>query len=368
MKIIIIGTRGIPNIQGGVESHCEALFPLIKQKEIDITIVRRSHYVIPENKIKEFKGIKLVDIYSPKIKSIEAIFHTVLSVIYAKYKGFKYIHIHAIGPSLVIPFARLIGIKVIMTHHGPDYDRQKWGKLAKLSLKLGEWCAAKYANEIIVISETINKILNEKYKRYNAHLIYNGVNIPNKVKNSLYIESLGLERKKYIIAVGRFVPEKGLHDLIEAYLSSGVKARLVLVGDADHESKYSMKIKRLAINNGIVLTGFIKGDKLNEIFTHAALFVMPSYHEGLPIALLEALSYNLRVLVSDIPANKEVEIEKINYFRVGDVNDLKNKIILSLMSPSNCDYSNVLDVKYNWAVIANQTIEVYKKISNGVHI
>jgi glycosyltransferase involved in cell wall biosynthesis len=177
-----------------------------------------------------------------------------------------------------------------------------------------------------------------------------------------YIESLGLESNKYIIAVARFVPEKGFDDLIEAYKLLKTEYKLVLVGDADHESEYSRALKQKAKENAVVLTGFIKGEKLNEIFTNAALFVIPSYHEGLPIALLEALSYNLRVVVSNILANMEVEIDKECYFKVGDVNELASRITQIITSTKNIDYSKLLVEKYNSSKIANQTLNVYKKI------
>ena len=134
MKVFVTGTRGLPKIQGGVETHCEALYPRLIKRGVNITLSRRSAYVTDVNRMKAYRGIEIVDIFSPKQKSIEAIVHTLLAILYAKLKGFKFIHIHAIGPSLVIPFARLLGLKVVMTHHGPDYDRQKWGKVAKISV------------------------------------------------------------------------------------------------------------------------------------------------------------------------------------------------------------------------------------------
>jgi len=365
MKIAVTGTRGIPDILGGVETHCEALYPLLAAMGVEVKLIRRTAYIDGTNRLENYKGIKLVDLFSPRKKSIEAIVHTVLAVLYARIKGFKYIHVHSVGPSLVIPLARLLGLKVVMTHHGPDYDRQKWGKAAKLMLKAGEWCAARFANEIIVISETINSILKEKYHRHNAHLIYNGVNIPTPAATDKYISSLGLKTGEYLIAVGRFVPEKGLHDLIEAYTLSGISQKLVLVGDADHETDYSLEIKKKAIKKGIVLTGFIKGEKLNEIYTHAGLFVLPSYHEGLPIALLEAMSYNLRVLVSDIPANLEVNIDKSCYFQVGNVQSLSEKIKKAIQNPVMVDYIQLLQQKYNWETIAGQTYEVYSKLEKN---
>ena len=362
MRVFVSGTRGIPNILGGVESHCEALYPRVIRNAVDVTLARRSAYVSTENKLLEYKGIHIVDIYSPRKKSIEAIIHTFLAICNAKSRGYKAIHIHAIGPALVIPFARLLGLKVVMTHHGPDYDRQKWGKVAKTLLKLGEWCAAKFANEIIVISNTIDTILKKKYNRYDAHLIHNGVVIPEIAKNDDYIRSLGLKKRKYIIAVGRFVPEKGWHDFVAASERINKDYKIVFVGDADHPSKYSNEIKEKAKKAGVVLTGFIKGEKLHQVFSHAALFVMPSYHEGLPIALLEALSYNLKTVVSNIPANLEVNLKKENFFEVGNTLQLAEKINQQLTLSEQPNYKLLLEEKYNWDIIADQTVEVYKKV------
>ena len=156
MKIFVLGTRGIPQIPGGVETHCEQLYPLIAKQGHQVLLSRRSAYVGVH--LREFNGVELVDIFSPKSKSLEAIVHSFLSVIKARTWGADIVHVHAIGPSLVIPFARLLGLKVVMTNHGPDYDRQKWSKLAKLVLQLGEYLGGKFANSVIVISEHIKAI------------------------------------------------------------------------------------------------------------------------------------------------------------------------------------------------------------------
>lgn len=262
----------------------------------------------------------------------------------------------------MVPFAKLLGLKVIVTNHGPDYDRQKWGYMAKLVLRLGERFGTKTADKVIVISNTIKNILEIKYNRDDCFLIHNGVNIPKIATDSSYIESLDLQKKKYIIGVGRFVPEKGFHDLIEAYKRLNNKEyKLVLVGDADHETDYSRNLKKLAKSNEITLTGFIQGEKLNEIFSHARLFAMPSYHEGLPIALLEALSYNLDILVSNIPANLEVELTKESYFRTGDIAALYQKLYTKLSIEKHTFYfQEKIKQKYNWQIIASQTLNAYR--------
>lgn len=362
MKIIVLGTRGIPDILGGVETHCEELYPRISKLGHDVTVITRTPY-IKDKSIKIYKGVKLKHVFAPKQKSIEAIVHSFLGVLYAGIKRPDVLHIHAVGPMLMTPLARLLGLKVVVTNHGPDYDRQKWGKLAKFILKSGEYFGTKSANKIIVISDVIKKIISTKYNRQDTTLIYNGVNIPELATNDDYISSLGLERNKYIIAVGRFVEEKGFSDLIKAYSSSETTYKLVLVGDADHETTYSKQLKKDAIEAGVVLTGYIRGKELHQIFSHARLFVMPSYHEGLPIALLEALSYNLDVLVSDIPANLEVTLDDNYYFEVGNIEAIKLSILNTLESSKiTIDNSKLMRDIYNWNNIAKKTIEAYKSI------
>lgn len=368
MKIIVIGTRGIPHIQGGVETHCQELYPrMIKEEDPrhEITIVRRKPYIRENNRTLLFEGIKLHDMYAPHRKSFEAIVHTFLSIIHAKKQRADIVHIHAIGPALLVPFAKMLGLKVVFTHHGPDYNRNKWGKLAKFILKWGEKMGAKYADEVIVISTVINQILNEKYHRHNAHLVYNGVNHPLKSWDKSYIQSLGLSSKNYILAVGRFVKEKGFHDLIHAFSASKLlDYKLVITGDADHEDSYSQSLKKMAKKHGVVLTGFVKGEKLNQLFTHARLFVLPSYHEGLPITLLEAMSYDLNVLVSNIPANKAVEgLRSDDFFAVGDTADLSKQLKEKLKSHHTDRQYNL--ASYNWETIATQVMEIYNSVLAG---
>jgi glycosyltransferase involved in cell wall biosynthesis len=257
-------------------------------------------------------------------------------------------------------------MKTIVTHHGPDYDRLKWGTIAKSVLRIGEWCAAKFSNEIIVISQNINLTLIKRYNRKNAHLIYNGVNPPALAIDSDYILELGLVKHKYIIAVGRFVPEKGWHDLITALPMIDKNYKLVFVGDADHPSSYSMKLKEEAEEKGVVLTGYIKGEKLHQIYSHAALFVLPSYHEGLPISLLEAMSYNLNVVVSNIPANAEVDLPESNYFEVKNVDQLAERINENLNTNVSVDFLKRIKERYNWDDIAENTYQVFKEFMKVV--
>ncbi len=361
MKIVVTGTRGIPNILGGVETHCEELFPRIVELGHDVTVIRRSSYVTKGNNSDSYKGIKLIDISCPRKKSFEAIIHTFKAIIRAKKLKADIVHIHAIGPAILTPLARLLGLKVVFTHHGPDYDRDKWGALAKMMLKFGEWAGSRFANEVIVISNVIADIIATKHNRKDSNLIFNGVPAPTYVEDSSYLDELGVESGKYIFAMGRFVPEKNFHHLIEAFAKiKNNDFKIVLAGDADFEDDYSINLKKMARDNGVVLTGFIKGKRLQSLLTHAHGFVLPSSHEGLPISLLEAMSYRLPVIVSDIPANTAVALDSDVYFKVGNIEQLSAKLKKLITMPlMRVDYN--MDA-YNWDIIAKHTVQVYEKL------
>lgn len=363
-RIVVTGTRGIPDVSGGVETHVELLFPLMVSDNTEVFVCCRSCYIPPAKRIPEYRGCHLVYIDTPKRKSLEAIVHTYKSILYAKKVHADVLHVHAIGPALLIPFARLLGLHVVFTHHGPDYERKKWGKLARFMLRMGEWAGCRFSNDVIVISEVIKSLVETKYKRNDAVLIHNGVQLPESPKHTDYLSSLGIESGKYILSVARFVEEKGLHDLIHAYSKLGPSAwKLVIAGDADHETDYSRLLKEKARKvPGVVLTGYIKGNTLSEIYSSAALFVLPSYHEGLPIALLEAMSFQLDVLVSDIPPHIEISLPEDCYFEMGSISDLQTRLANRLRDGIVVrDFRSLLNLKYNWTKIADQTLKVYRK-------
>lgn len=360
MKIVVVGLRGFPNIQGGVETHCEELFPRIVRMGHEVIVVRRKNFVKENPPLTEYKGVKFEDIACPAVSGLEAIIHTVKGVWYAKKVNADVLHVHAIGPSVVIPLARLLGLRVVMTHHGPDYDRDKWGKIAKSVLRLGEWFAAVWAQDIVSISTVISELLKEKYNRVKrVHLIYNGItSLCGDGGATDYLDSLGLQRGRYILAVGRFVEEKRFDKLMEAVVKLRLDDyKLVIAGDADYPSSYAHTLKIFALENDVLVPGIVKGENLHQLYRHAALFVLPSSHEGLPITLLEAMSCGIKVLVSDIPANKAVGLPDKNYFKLDDVADLMVHIQVMLDDKqTNPEYDLS---KYDWDNIAEKTERVY---------
>jgi glycosyltransferase involved in cell wall biosynthesis len=365
MKIFVTGTRGVPDIPGGVEKHCQGLYPLIAARGHDVVIATRKPYL--DEVREEWHGIRLTHLYTPRVKSFEAIIHTFLAVLKARMWQPDILHIHGIGPGLMVPLARILGMKVVVTNHGPDYDRQKWGKTARAMLRLGEWTGGKFANRVIVISSIIRETLHKRCGR-ECPLICNGVALPEISQSRDFLDDLKLAPGRYILAVSRLVPEKGLHLLIEAF--KGIEAegyKLVIAGDADHETDYSRRLKKaMADDERVVGTGYVTGEKLCQVFSHAALFVLPSYHEGHPIVLLEAMSYGLPVLVSDIPANRQVDLPEERFFKCGDLQDLKKKLhgLLSKITSEDekDDFRCQIEEKYNWSKIADKTLAVYETV------
>jgi glycosyltransferase involved in cell wall biosynthesis len=298
---------------------------------------------------------------------LEAIVHTFLGVLYAAIKRPDILHIQAIGPALMTPLARLLGLKVVVTHHGPDYDRQKWGGVAKTMLKMGEYAGMRLSSGRIVISNVIKTLVKEKHAMH-AELIFNGVNVPNLDVTDAHLQLFDLKKHRYILLVSRLVPEKRHLDLINAFNMANIPdCKLVLVGCSDHPDAYVQTIQQAAIDNtNIVLTGFQKGDVLKSLYTHAGLFVLPSSHEGLSISLLEALSFGLPVVASNIQANLEVALDDDSYFELGDVAELAQKLQKNMQSPmTDIDKTRVrqwIATQYNWSLVAEKTYKEYQRV------
>lgn len=356
MKVVMTGTRGIPGIMGGVETHCEELCPRLAKLGADMTVVRRTAYAW--DSLSEWKGVNLKDIPAPKKKSLEAVVHTFRAVNFAARSHVDILHVHAAGPALVTPYAKFRGLRVVFTSHGPEYERDKWGGLAKTVLRMGERLGVKYADDVIVISRGIQEMIERKYGRTkHVHLIPNGVPAADFCDFPEYFAELGIEPDKYVLGMSRFVPEKRLEDLVRTF--RGLEGyRLVLAGDADFEDDYSRWLKAEARDAGAVLTGFVRGRKLHALLSHAACFVLPSSYEGLPIALLEAMRYGRKVLVSDIPANREVGLPENCYFCCGDTSDLRSKLEARLGDGRQLAYDMT---RYDWDRIAEEVMKVYER-------
>lgn len=363
----VVGLRGIPGVMGGVESHAEQLYPRLKLLAPNrvIDIAERRSYV--DRSRRHFAGLNLWPLRDFKSKYTEAIAHTFLAILFLRVRrGCRVLHVHAIGPGLLVPFARLLGMRVVLTHHGADYQRAKWNGTAKRVLRLGEWIALNSANQVIVVSQVLADALRERFhKRANRiHMIPNGADRmfsgANHSPSSEVLERFGLEAGGYILAVARLVPEKGLHDLLAAFKSADIPCKLVIAGKADHEDDYARSLLAQA-DERIVFTGFQGHDVLRHLYAAAALFVLPSHHEGLPIAALEAAGMDIPMLLSDIAPNLEFGLPARCYYPVGDVAALAAK--LRLPASGFAIDGKRLTARFDWDEIAAETNKVIEQLA-----
>jgi glycosyltransferase involved in cell wall biosynthesis len=363
-KVIFLGLRGIPEIQGGVETHVAALAVRIVQRGWQVEVLGRKPY-LPSPEPYVWKGITVTPIWTPRSKNVEALLHTALGLLAAARRKPDLVHIHAIGPALLTPLARLLGLRVVVTHHGFDYERQKWGLLAKSILRTGEWVGMKFSHARIGVSRGIVESVRAKLG-VAATFIPNGVESELLRRGTSYLDYIEVTPNRYILCVGRIVEEKRQLDLIDAFARlNDPDRKLVIVGTADHNSSYQRAVeKAAAATPGVVMTGFQSGEALAQLYQHAALFVLPSSHEGMPMVLLEALSNGIPSLASDIDANLALDLGTESYFPLGDVEALAEAIRMKLAAPDNArsreERAMGIMNSFGWSPIVDRTIEVYE--------
>ncbi|MGH9638384.1 MAG: glycosyltransferase family 4 protein, partial [Candidatus Angelobacter sp.] len=264
--VMVIGLRGFPGVQGGVETHAQNLYPAIAVAGFRVTVALRSPH-IKGGHPSEWNGVKFVKLWAPRSKHMEAIAHTFLAIMYAAFRRPDVLHIQAIGPAVLTPLARFLGLKVVVTHHGADYDRQKWGPIGKSVLRFGEALGMRAANKRIAVSRTMQAHVRKKYG-LEAACIPNGVESVVAPSSRQALEKFGLEPRKYILTVSRMVPEKRHLDVIDAFARADLPGwKLVLAGGSVHFDAYCRSVEELvAKTRNVVATGFQEGLALRELY------------------------------------------------------------------------------------------------------
>jgi glycosyltransferase involved in cell wall biosynthesis len=328
--------------------------------ELRLEVLGRKGF-IPSDPFR-YREVDVRAMPAPKHASIEALVSTLISVLRAA-RTARVIHIHAIGPALLVPLARALGLRVIMTHHGTDYDRGKWGSFAKAMLRLGERLGVAGAHEVIAVAPTLAEQLKRRFpkRREAIHCIPNGApHLPDDEDTDEVLRRFGLTPKGYVLAVGRLVPEKGFDTLIRAFRRSRTARLLVIVGSDIHDSRYSAALRAEA-DERVRFLGGQPRTVLRRLYEQADLFVLPSLHEGLPISALEAASCGTPMLLSDIMPNRDLGLESRNYFRAGDEAGLA-ACLASKGKAFGCDAA-ALRQTFDWDRIAEQTLSIYRRLS-----
>lgn len=364
MRVAVLGLRALFGAQGGIETHvrdivCHAA--RTPHTKIAFEIIERAPYASPDGAMpSDMRGVTLTPLWAPRSSHFEAIMHSTLAVVWCALRRPDVVHIHAIGPSLVAPLARLFGLRVVTTHHGTDYDRAKWSTFAKRMLRLGEWSGARFSDARIVIAPGLDERLK---KAYGVDYTY----IPNAVPPAPSPEGdllarYGLTKGRYIVNVARIVPEKRQLDLIDAFIAAGnAGAKLVLVGGADHGSAYAQTVTdRAATDPRIVMTGALPKAEVNALYAGASAFVLPSSHEGLPISLLEAMSFGLPVAVSRLPTLAELKLPGDCY--VDDAQSLERTVARLSRGVAKINWTPFLE-RYSIDSVTRRTLEVYHAVA-----
>lgn len=345
--VAVIGTRGFPGIQGGVEVHSYFLYTHMRDSHV--RLYRRRAY-LTEQSAQTFPNIEYVDLPSTRIKGFEAVWHTLLSVLHIMLHRPDVVHIHNIGPGMFAPLLKLMGLRVVLTYHSPNYEHDKWNGPARWLLRQCERLSLRFSDQVIFV----NKYQMEKCGALDKSVfIPNGIDPVTRSEFTSFLERHGIRQGEYLLAVGRLTPEKGLEYLVEAANRLPQVQQVVIAGASDHDSAYRELLQRLDINEKVIFTGFTTGEDLRQLYSHARCFVLPSVNEGFPMVMLEAMAYGLPILCSDIPGTRQVELPEEDYFTVRDVDSLSAALSRQLAA-SDKDQHYELD-KYNWDAIAATT-------------
>lgn len=365
------GHKRIPSREGGVEIVVEELCTRMVKLGYDVTCFNRGgHHVsgveYDTKKIDNYKGVHIKTVPAIEKKGLAAISSSFFATLMCAFGKYDVVHIHAEGPALFCGILKLFHKRVIMTCHGLDHQRAgKWNAFARWCILQGEKSAVKYADEIIVLSKNVQDYFKTTYDR-DTNFIPNGVNKPVICDADEINKKYGLSKDSYFLFLGRIVPEKGIHCLIDAFKQMSTDKKLVIAGGSSDTESYMKELKEAAKDDErIIFTGFVQGKILDELYSNAYIYTLPSDLEGMPLSLLEAMSYGNCCLVSNIPECAEVVEDKAVIFKKGNVRELKEKLQQLCDNPNEVgkykkQASDFICDKYNWNDVVDKTLPLYR--------
>ena len=371
LNIAMLGHKRIPSREGGIEIVVEELSTRMVKAGHSVTCYNRAgHHVSGKEfdgcDLKKYRGVKLKSVLTINRKGFAAMTSSFFGSICTAVRRYDVVHFHAEGPCAMLWLPKLFGKKCIATIHGIDWQRAKWGGFASKYIKFGEKVAVKFADEIIVLSRSVQKYFMETYGRKTT-FIPNGVNRPALHSPQLIKEKYGLNKDEYILFLGRLVPEKGITYLIEAFKNVKTEKKLVIAGGSSDTDVFMKELEELAKDNDrIIFTGFVQGQLLEELYSNAYLYTLPSDLEGMPLSLLEAMSYGNCCLTSDIAECAEVVENKALLFKKSNVGSLREKLQFVCDNPEEVSMlkdgaADFICHKYNWDDVVEQTLKLYQR-------
>lgn len=370
LNIVMLGHKRIPSREGGVEIVVEELATRMAAAGHKVTCLNRAgHHVSGKEfetaSLREYKGVQIKTVPTLDKKGLAAMTASVTGAIAAAFGPYNVVHFHAEGPCAMLWLPKLFGKRCIATIHGLDHQRAKWGKLARTYIMLGEKCAARFADEIIVLSRGVQKYFLDTYDRETV-FIPNGVSKPEIREAQEISAEFGLEKDGYILYLGRLVPEKGITYLIDAFKQVRTDKKLVIAGGSSDTEEYAASLKaRAAGDDRIIFTGFVQGRILEELYSNAYIYVLPSDLEGMPLSLLEAMSYGNCCVTSDIAECADVTENRGVTFAKGNAEQLREVLQDLCNAPKwvekfKTDAQSYICKKYNWDDVMHRTMELYR--------
>ena len=370
LNIVMLGHKRIPSREGGVEIVVEELATRMAAAGHRVTCLNRAGKHVSGKEfdaadLEEYKGVRIRKVLTLDKKGLAAMTASVTGAIAAAFGRYDVVHFHAEGPCAMLWLPKLFGKRCIATIHGLDHQRAKWGKFARTYIMLGEKCAAKFADEIIVLSKGVQQYFQDTYGRETV-FIPNGVTKPEIREAQLITEQYGLKKDDYILFLGRLVPEKGVAYLIDAFKNVRTDKKLVIAGGSSDTAAFTQELKdRAAEDARILFTGFVQGRMLEELYSNAYVYVLPSDLEGMPLSLLEAMSYGNCCVTSDIEECAAVMEEYGATFPKGDVSALVETLQRLCDEPQLVDAykqqaADYITGKYSWDDVTEKTLELYR--------
>lgn len=365
----MLGHKRIPSREGGIEIVVGELATRMVEKGYRVTCFnRKGHHVsgavFDETEKDEYCGVKLNSVWTLDKKGLAAMTASFSAAIHAAFGKYDVVHFHAEGPCAMMWLPKLFGKKCIATIHGLDHQRAKWGRFASWYIRTGEKCAVRFADNIIVLSENVKNYFKDTYNR-DTVFIPNGVLPVETVVADEITKLYGIHKDEYLLFLGRLVPEKGVKYLIQAYKELDTDKKLVIAGGTSDSGEYLKELTDLTDSDPrIIFTGFIQGRVLEELYSNAYIYVLPSDLEGMPLSLLEAMSYGNCCVASDISECASVLGEFGITFKQGNAQDLRDKLQYLCDNPKSVDRfkeqaADYICNKYNWDDVTNRTLQLY---------
>ena len=371
LRIAVFGQKRLSR-EGGVEIVVKELCTRMARQGCQVTCYNRSGHHVSGAEYDDidntnYEGIRQKYVPTIEKKGLAAVSASAFAALYSAFGKYDVVHIHAEGPAFFSWLPKMFGKRVVVTIHGVDWQREKWQSgFGSKFIRQGEKNAVKYADEIIVLSKGVQDYFKETYGR-ETHFIPNGVNRPQIREANLITDKFELKKDSYILFLGRLVPEKGIRYLVEAFKNVKTDKKLVIAGGSSDTDSFMAELKELAKDDErILFTGFVQGAMLDELYSNAYIYTLPSDLEGMPLSLLEAMSYGNCCLVSDIPECAEVVEDKALIFKKSDVEDLREKLqeacdhpeMVMKMKKQAADF---ICEKYNWDEVVKETMKLYRR-------